>query len=96
MTITTQPPIDQLVAELDDWSTDPLEIRASAIRLTVLDETAKPTPSFPPDSLSICELTPTTRPLRSSSGPPELPWLIAASVWIASSMAKSFGAVIWR
>ena len=32
----------------------------------------------------------------SSSGPPELPWLIAASVWIASSMAKLFGAEIWR
>ena len=27
-------------------------------------------------------LTPTTLPSRSSSGPPELPWLIAASVWI--------------
>ena len=25
--------------------------------------------------------------LRSSSGPPELPWLIAASVWIASAIA---------
>jgi len=23
-----------------------------------------------------------TLPLRSSSGPPELPWLIGASVWI--------------
>ena len=33
-------------------------------------------------SVRICEATPTTRPPRSSTGPPELPWLIAASVWI--------------
>ena len=57
----------------------------------MFEGTAKPTPSLPPDSLSIWELTPTTLPFRSSSGPPELPWLIAASVWIASSMAKLFG-----
>ena len=28
------------------------------------------------------ELIPTTRPAMSTSGPPEFPWLIAASVWI--------------
>ena len=28
-------------------------------------------------------LTPTTRPAESSSGPPELPGLMAASVWMA-------------
>ena len=50
---------------------------------TVSDGMAKPTPSLPPESLAICALTPTTFPLESSSGPPELPWLIAASVWIA-------------
>ena len=33
---------------------------------------------------------------RSSSGPPELPWLIAASVWIESLIVKPFGASIWR
>jgi hypothetical protein len=32
----------------------------------------------------------------SISGPPELPWLIAASVWIAPVMEKPFGAVIVR
>ena len=32
--------------------------------------------------------------LRSSSGPPELPWLIAASVWIVLLIVKLFGAVI--
>ena len=47
---------------------------------TVLDGIANPTPSEPPDSLSICALTPITRPCPSISGPPELPWLMAASV----------------
>ena len=32
----------------------------------------------------------------SSSGPPELPWLIGASVWIAPEIEKLFGAVIVR
>ena len=31
---------------------------------------------------------PSTRPRASSSGPPELPWLIAASVWIAPVVSK--------
>ena len=39
---------------------------------------------------------PITRPCESSSGPPELPGLIEASVWITSSIAKPFGALIWR
>ena len=62
----------------------------------MFDGIAKPTPSLPPESLSICALTPITWPLRSSSGPPELPWLIAASVWIESSIVKLFGAVDLR
>ena len=66
------------------------------IERTVFDGIANPTPSEPPDSLSICALTPITRPRRSRSGPPELPWLIAASVWIVSVMMKLFGAVISR
>src|SRR5262249_40437831 len=63
---------------------------------TVLDGTAKPTPLLPPESLSIWELTPITRPLTSNSGPPELPWLIAASVWIAPSIGVLSGDVISR
>ncbi len=47
--------------------------------------TAKPTPSALPESLRICALIPITRPRASKSGPPELPWLIGASVWIAST-----------
>ena len=32
----------------------------------------------------------------SSSGPPELPWLIAASVWITWSIVYWLGEMIWR
>ena len=58
--------------------------------------TAKPTPSPPPERDWICELMPTTRPLASSSGPPELPRLIAASVWIAPVIGKSVSDSIVR
>ena len=51
--------------------------------------TAKPTPSPPPPVDWICELMPITCPRAFSSGPPELPWLIAASVWIALPMRKA-------
>ncbi len=50
---------------------------------------AKPTPMLPPWSWpidpteAIAEFTPTTWPCRSTSGPPELPGLIAASVCTA-------------
>jgi len=77
-------------------STLPLEINVSAIDLTVFDGIANPTPSLPPESLRICELTPITSPLMLRSGPPELPWLMAASVWIESLIVKLFGASIWR
>ena len=56
--------------------------------------TAKPTPSLPPLWLAIWELIPITAPEESSSGPPELPGLIAASVWITSLIEKPLGAWI--
>ena len=46
--------------------------------------------------VSICVLTPMTWPRALSSGPPELPWLIGASVWMTWSMVKRFGAVMRR
>ena len=48
--------------------------------------TAKPMPTLPPPPVpvSIWELMPMTRPAASISGPPELPGLIAASVWMTS------------
>jgi hypothetical protein len=48
--------------------------------LTVSIGIANPTPLLVPDSEAIWALRPTTRPALSSSGPPELPGLIAASV----------------
>ena len=56
--------------------------------LTVLEGTAKPMPTLPSPvpPVSICELIPITAPRVSSSGPPLLPWLIAASVWITWSI----------
>ena len=60
---------------------------------TVFDGIAKPTPSLPPDWLWICAFTPITWPAAFRSGPPELPWLIGASVWIASPIVKLFGDV---
>ena len=45
---------------------------------------------------SIWELIPSTRPVASSSGPPELPWLIAASVWIAPSILNPVSESIER
>src|SRR5437763_8062756 len=73
-----------------------------AIRLTMFDAIAKPTPELEPWPLgvellvSIWSARPSTRPLPSSSGPPELPGLIAASVWIAPVMVKLLGAVMLR
>lgn len=42
-------------------------------------------PMLPPSELDerIAELIPTSAPVESTSAPPELPWLIAASVWMA-------------
>jgi len=51
--------------------------------------TEKPTPTEPPASPVrnvIAVLMPTTSPRRLNSGPPELPLLMAASVWMKSSV----------
>jgi len=39
-------------------------------------------PAKAPEGLMIAELTPISRPELSKSGPPELPGLIAASIWM--------------
>ena len=74
---------DVRVRDLSAVSSSRMDRRAVSIG------TAKPTPSPPPVLLRICALIPITRPRPSSSGPPELPWLIAASVWIASVRSYS-------
>ena len=50
----------------------------------------------PPPPVSICELIPITSPAALISGPPELPGLIAASVWITLEIENPLGAWIWR
>src|SRR6478735_10338022 len=68
-----------------------------AMLFDLLIGTEKPTPALSFESLSIWSLIPITVFVATSiSGPPELPWLIAASVWIAPVMEKPFGAVIVR
>jgi hypothetical protein len=54
-------------------------------RRAALMGTANPTPSAVPDSLRIWALIPITCPRASNIGPPELPRLMGASVWIAST-----------
>jgi hypothetical protein len=48
---------------------------------------ANPMPMLPDPRVAMEVLTPTTRPAVSTSGPPELPGLIAASVWTATCRA---------
>ena len=69
-------------------STCPSSSSCATTLLTVFDGTAKPMPTLPPPpfAVSICELTPITRPSASISGPPELPLLIGASVWMTWSI----------
>ncbi|MCY1466436.1 hypothetical protein D9M71_847420 [compost metagenome] len=43
---------------------------------------AKDRPMKPPERVNICELIPITSPSRLNSGPPELPGLMATSVWM--------------
>jgi hypothetical protein len=49
---------------------------------TMAEGMAKPMPTLPPDFEKIAVLMPVSRPCMSTSAPPELPGLIAASVWM--------------
>ena len=49
---------------------------------TVLAGVAKPMPTEPPDGDRIAVLMPITSPSMLNSGPPELPLLMEASVWM--------------
>ena len=53
--------------------------------LAVFDGTAKPMPTEPPPRLKIAVLMPMTSPRALISGPPLLPGLIDASVWMKLS-----------
>ena len=43
---------------------------------------SKPMPTEPPDGEKIAVFTPITLPFMSNAGPPELPLLIGASIWM--------------
>ena len=60
--------------------TEPLRMSSGTTRLTESIGMAKPMPAFVPDGERMAVLTPITRPAESSSGPPEFPGLMAASV----------------
>ena len=65
------------------WTVPPA-ISVWATDLATSIGTAKPTPALSFESLSICASMPITLFVETSiRGPPELPWLMAASVWIA-------------
>jgi hypothetical protein len=48
----------------------------------MLEGIAKPMPWLPPEREKIAVLMPTSRPAMSTRAPPELPGLMAASVWM--------------
>ena len=60
----------------------------STISLTMLEGMAKPTPCEPPEREKIAVLMPTTLPAMSTSAPPELPGLMAASVWMKTCASE--------
>jgi hypothetical protein len=62
--------------------TVPVDRNCSKMFLTMLLGAANPMPSLPPEREKIKVLIPTTRPLASTKGPPLLPGLIGASVWM--------------
>jgi hypothetical protein len=70
----------------------PVLISSTATRRAWLIGMAKPNPMLPPwvpvsgfsPSVSIAASTPMTSPFAFTSGPPELPGLMGASVWMAS------------
>ena len=59
----------------------PLLAEATTTR-TMLAGIAKPMPCEPPEREKIAVLMPASLPVMSTSAPPELPGLIAASVWM--------------
>ncbi len=61
--------------------------------MTRLTGIAKPMPIEPPPRVKIAVLMPTSRPSRVTSAPPELPGLIAASVWMKERSGPASGVV---
>ena len=71
--------------------TRPNVTRSLSTAFAVLIGMAKPMPALCPTLEAIIVLIPITSPCQFISGPPELPGLMAASVWMASSMVMPSG-----
>ena len=74
-------------------TTFPPLMRSSMTRPAMLMGMANPIPWYPPDWETIAVLMPTTSPSRFTSGPPLLPGLMAASVWMKFSYSASLTSV---
>src|SRR5260370_20838569 len=72
-------------APIQPRSTLPLTLNCSMMGRAKDDGMAKPMPIEPPEGEKIAVLMPITSPARLNIGPPELPRLIDASVWMKSS-----------
>ncbi len=72
--------------------TRPYRLRSIATFIARSMGMANPRPTLPPDSERMKELTPTTSPTAFTRGPPELPGLMAASVWIMSTYRPAWPA----
>ena len=74
-----------------------------ATRLALLIGMLKPTPMLPlllplaesPPAEAMATLTPMISPLVFTSAPPELPGLMAASVWMTLMEMDPWSAVLW-
>ena len=81
--------VAELEAETRDWAELSGELAAEQPADDALpdltDAGEAPIPIEPPFGDRIAVFTPITWPSMLNSGPPELPWLIAASVWMKSS-----------
>ena len=99
--------ISAVWAPIHGWVARPLRWSSSTILPAVAAGTAKPMPTLPPPAtpfalgtVEIAVFTPTWRPAQVTSGPPELPGLMAASVWIAPARTvvppPALGTGMWR
>ncbi|MNP15502.1 hypothetical protein D3C76_1078630 [compost metagenome] len=83
-------PNDSARSLLTSWITTPSQPRLTLPSFFSWLETsiatsigmANDSPMKPPERVKICELIPTTSPFMLNSGPPELPGLMATSVWM--------------
>ena len=64
------------------WTMEPPLLAEATTTFTMFAGIANPIPCEPPEREKMAVLMPTSRPPRSTSAPPELPGLMAASVWM--------------